>query len=39
MSKKKKVRIYRTKKKQVPETQIIANLQSKYDAVSFNFLF
>ncbi|XP_006610839.1 probable ATP-dependent RNA helicase DDX10 [Apis dorsata] len=33
MSKKKKVKIYRTKKKQISETQIIANLQSKYDAI------
>lgn len=39
MSKKKKVKIYRTKKKQVSETQIIANLQSKYNTVSSNFLF
>ncbi|XP_071875779.1 probable ATP-dependent RNA helicase DDX10 [Bombus fervidus] len=33
MSKKQKVRIYKTKKKPFPETKIITNLQSKYDTI------
>lgn len=33
MFKKKKVKDYRTKKKQLPESKIIAELQSRYDSV------
>ena len=32
--KEKKVKVYKTKKKRVPESKVIEDLQAKYDSVS-----